>query len=124
MRAGTRRPFARVGIGVAVREGTKIDLSTVESTKKAFLAANAIAIGDASTGGLSGFNAQKVLNNLGLTETLKDKIKKVNNGQELIGKGEVDIGLYNLSEIPRAPIRAPEANRSPRMRRRRPRLVR
>src|SRR5712691_7473828 len=29
-RAGTRKPLARVGIGVALREGKKIDLSTVE----------------------------------------------------------------------------------------------
>lgn len=25
------------------------------------------------------------------------------NGQELVGKGEIDIGLCNVSEIPRAP---------------------
>ena len=102
-RAGTRRPFARVGIGFAVRTGTKVDLSTVESTRKALLDAKAITYSDSSTGGLSGINAQKVLANLGLTGALKAKTKISNNGQELIGKGEVDIGLYNLSEIPRAP---------------------
>src|SRR5262245_53664201 len=47
-RAGTRRPFARVGIGVAVREGTKIDLSTVETTRKALLDAKAITYSDSS----------------------------------------------------------------------------
>ena len=30
-RAGSRRPLARVGIGVAVREGVKVDLSTVRN---------------------------------------------------------------------------------------------
>src|SRR5947209_1325225 len=36
-RPGTRRPLARVGIGIAVRDGVKVDLSTIESTRKALL---------------------------------------------------------------------------------------
>src|SRR5262245_44838490 len=103
LRAGSRRPFARVGIGVAVREGTKVDLSTVESTRKVLLDAKAVTYSDARTGGLSGINAAKVVANLGLTEALKAKTLVVQNGRELIAKGEVDIGLYNLSEIARYP---------------------
>jgi molybdate transport system substrate-binding protein len=102
LRAGTRRPFARVGIGLAVREGMRLDLTTVETTRKALLDAKAITYSDSSTGGLSGPNAQKVLANLGLTDAVKDKTKLAPNGQELIAQGEVDIGLYNVSEIPRA----------------------
>jgi len=101
-RAGTRRPLARVGIGLAVREGTKLDLSTVDTTRKALMDAKAITYSDSSTGGLSGPNAQKVLANLGLTDAVKAKTKLAANGQELIAQGEVDIGLYNVSEIPRA----------------------
>jgi molybdate transport system substrate-binding protein len=101
-RPGTRHPFARVGIGVAVRQGTKIDLSTVESTRQALLNAKSITYGDSSTGGLSGINAQKVLVNLGIADAVKDKAKATPNGQELVGRGEVEIGLYNVSEIPRA----------------------
>jgi molybdate transport system substrate-binding protein len=101
-RTGSRRPFARVGIGVAVREGTKIDLSSVETTRKALLDAKAITYSDSSTGGLSGPNAQKVLANLGVTDAVKGKTKLAANGQELIAQGEVDIGLFNVSEIPRA----------------------
>jgi molybdate transport system substrate-binding protein len=103
LRAGSRRPFARVGIGLAVREGTKLDLSTVDSTRKALLDAKAITYSDSRTGGLSGINAAKVVANLGLTDALKAKTKIVANGRELIAKGEVDIGLYNLSEIARYP---------------------
>ncbi len=103
LRAGSRRPFARVGIGLAVREGTKLDLSTVESTRKVLLDAKAITYSDTRTGGLSGINAAKVIANLGLTEALKDRTKIVQNGRELIAKGEVDIGLYNISEIARFP---------------------
>lgn len=101
-RAGSRRPLARVGIGLAVREGTKLDLSTVESTRKALLAAHALTLSDSRTGGLSGTNALKVLANLGIADAVKDKTLLSGNGQELIAKGEVDIGLYNVSEIPRA----------------------
>src|SRR5262245_42513208 len=103
LRAGSRRPFARVGIGFAVREGTKVDLSTVESTRKALLDAKAITHSDSSTGGLSGINAQTVLVKLGIADAVKAKTKVVPNGQDRVGQGDVDIGLYNLSEIPRAP---------------------
>jgi len=103
LQAGSRRPLARVGIGVAVREGTTLDLSTVASTRKVLLDAKAITYSDTRTGGFSGINAAKVIANLGLTEALKDRTRVVANGRELIAKGEVDIGLYNLSEIARFP---------------------
>jgi molybdate transport system substrate-binding protein len=105
-RAGTRRPLARVGIGVAVREGVKVDLATVESTRKALLDAKTITYSDSSGGGLSGTNAQKVLANLGLTDAVKAKTKlsgSLADGQALIAKGEIELGLFNVSEIPRAP---------------------
>jgi molybdate transport system substrate-binding protein len=85
-----------------VREGTKLDLSTVETTRKALLDAKAITYSDSSTGGLSGPNAQKVLANLGVADAVKGKTKLAANGQELIARGEVDLGLFNVSEIPRA----------------------
>jgi molybdate transport system substrate-binding protein len=105
-RAGTRHPLARVGIGVAVRDGVKVDLSTVEATRKALLDAKSVTYSDLGGGGLSGINARKVVANLGLTDAIKDKIqlsKDLAGGQALIGKGEIEIGLFNLSEIPRAP---------------------
>ena len=101
-RPGSRHPFARVGIGLAVREGSKLDLSTVESTRKALLEARSIAVSDSSTGGLSGPNALKVLANLGIADAVKPKLLLSASGQEQIAKGEVDIGLFNVSEIPRA----------------------
>jgi molybdate transport system substrate-binding protein len=104
--AASRQPLARVGIGFAVRDGVKVDLSTVESTRQALLDAKSITYSDSSTGGLSGRNAQKVLANLGLTDAVRPKTKlsgALADGQTLIAKGEIDIGLYNLSEIPRAP---------------------
>ena len=104
--AGSRQPLARVGIGFAVRDGVRVDLSTVESTRQALLDAKSISYSDSSTGGLSGINAQKVLANLGLTDAVRAKTKlsgALADGQALIAKGDIDIGLFNLSEIPRAP---------------------
>ena len=74
-RPGTRHPLVRVGIGLAVREGVKLDLTTVESTRKALLDAKAITYSDSRTGGLSGSNAQKVLANLGIADAVKSKTK-------------------------------------------------
>jgi molybdate transport system substrate-binding protein len=101
-RPSSRHPFARVGIGLAVREGAKLDLSTVESTRKALMEARSITVSDSSTGGLSGPNAQKVLANLGIADAVKPKLVLSASGQDQIAKGEIDIGLFNISEIPRA----------------------
>jgi molybdate transport system substrate-binding protein len=105
-RPGSRHPLARVGIGLAVRDGVKVDLATVESTRKALLDAKTITYSDSSTGGLSGTNAQKVLANLGIAEAVKPKTELSHGlaeGQAEIAKGAIDIGLFNVSEIPRAP---------------------
>jgi molybdate transport system substrate-binding protein len=105
--AGSRRPLARVGIGIAVREGGKVDLSSVESTRKSLLDAKTITHSAPGGNGLSGANAQKVLVNLGIADAVKAKTKlspgNLADGQALIAKGEVDLGLFNVSEIPRAP---------------------
>jgi molybdate transport system substrate-binding protein len=104
--AGSRHPLARVGIGVAVRDGVKVDLATVESTRKALLDAKTVTYSALGGGGLSGINARKVLDNLGISDAVKKKEKLADNladGQALIAKGDIDLGLFNVSEIPRAP---------------------
>ena len=101
--AGTRRPLVRVGIGVAMREGApRPDISTPEALRRMLLAQAKVTYSDASTGGLSGINALKVLQQLGIAEEIKPRLLPHANGQELIGRGEADLGLYNVSEIPRA----------------------
>ena len=51
---------------------------------------------------MSGINAQKVLENLGIAEAVKGKSILKSGGQDLIASGEAEIGLFNVSEIPRA----------------------
>jgi molybdate transport system substrate-binding protein len=101
--AGTRRGLVRVGIGIAIREGTpKPDITTPDALRKTLLAQQKITYSDSSTGGLSGINAQKVLQNLGIADEMKGKAVPSTDGQRLIANGEADLGLYNVSEIPRA----------------------
>jgi molybdate transport system substrate-binding protein len=101
--AGTRIALVRVGIGIAIREGAaKPDITTPDALRKTLLAQQKITYSDSKTGGLSGINAQKVLQNLGITDEIKSKLLPHSDGQGLIAKGEADLGLYNVSEIPRA----------------------
>jgi molybdate transport system substrate-binding protein len=101
--AGTRRSLVRVGIGIAIREGApKPDISTADALRKTLLAQQKVTYSDSGTGGLSGINAQKVLQNLGIADEMKRKLLPHADGQGLIAKGEADLGLYNVSEIPRA----------------------
>ena len=100
----TSRPVAKVGVGVAARaDGPKLDFSTPEAFKKMLGDARKVAFSDASSGGLSALSVKKVLETLGVVEMVNAKAVTRGNGQEMVGKGEVDFGLYNVSEIPRAP---------------------
>jgi hypothetical protein len=66
------------------------------------LAQQKVTLSDSGSGGLSAINAQKVLQHLGIAEEMKGKLLPSTDGQGLIAKGEANLGLYNLSEIPRA----------------------
>ena len=101
---GTGRPVARIGVGIAARaDGPKLNFSTPDAFRKLLLDARVVVFSDPSTGGLSGLSVLKVLDKLEVTEAVKAKANMRGNGQELIGRGEADFGLYNASEIPRAP---------------------
>src|SRR6267154_2046759 len=100
----SRVPLAKTGMGVAVRAGAPLpDLSTPEAFKQALLAAKSIVYGDPTLPNQSGEKAEKILANAGLLDTLKPKIQIVPGqaaSQEKVAKGEVELGLYNVSEIP------------------------
>ena len=105
LQAGSRRALARVGIGIAVHESApKLDLSTLDSTRKTLLDARSISYSFSDTGGESGANSMTVLGKLGLYDAVKAKLVPVPNdkGQAMIAAREVEIGLYNVSEIGRA----------------------
>jgi molybdate transport system substrate-binding protein len=102
----SRVPLARNGLGVAVRAGAAtFDLATPEAFKQALLAARSIVIGDPALPYQSGATAEKVLAKAGILETLKPKLRIVADqaaGHDLIAKGEVEMGLFNIGAIAEA----------------------
>jgi molybdate transport system substrate-binding protein len=106
---GTVNPESRVrlantGMGVAVRDGAPVpDLTTPEAFKQALLAAKSIVYGDPALPNQSGEKAERILLKAGLLETLKPKLQVVPGqaaSQAMIANGEIELGLYNVSEIP------------------------
>jgi molybdate transport system substrate-binding protein len=102
IRSGSRRLLARVGIAVVIREGApKPDISTPQALRATLTQARAITHADpqATPGGrhIAGLLAQ-----WGIAETPQRKISPrsaISGGAELIANGEIDIGLYLLSEM-------------------------
>jgi molybdate transport system substrate-binding protein len=100
----SRVPLAKTGMGVAVRAGSALpDVSTPEAFKQALLAAKSVVYGDPSLPNQSGEKAERILVQAGILDALKPRLKIVPGqaaSQEMIAKGEVEMGLYNVSEIP------------------------
>ena len=100
----SRVRLANTGMGVAVRAGPPVpDLSTPEAFRQALEAAKSIVYGDPTQPNQSGEKAEKILSKAGILDALKGKLKVVPGqaaSQEMIAKGEVEMGLYNVSEIP------------------------
>jgi molybdate transport system substrate-binding protein len=96
------KPLARAGIGVAVKEGAaKPDLSSVDSFKKALLAARSVGYVDPASGGSSGIYLAKLFEKMGIAEQLKPKTVLVKGGvvAEKVASGEAEIGLQQASEL-------------------------
>ena len=100
----SRVRLATTGIGVAVRAGAPApNLTTPDAFKQALLAAKSVVYGDPTLPNQSGEKAEQILAKAGILEALKPKLRIVPGqaeSQDLIAKGEVEMGLYNLSEIP------------------------
>lgn len=102
LRQGTRQKLARTGLGVAIRAGTPVpNLASADGFKAAILAARSIAYGDPSIPNQSGAQAAAVLESAGLLDQVKDKtrIAGLGPGLEAIAKGDIELGLFNVSEI-------------------------
>jgi len=100
--AGTKADVARVGIGVAIREGApKPDISTPEAMKQTVLAAKSIAYMDPSKGGTSGIHFTKVLEEMGIASVVQSKAVLVDTGfaAERVATGEAEIVVHQISEI-------------------------
>jgi molybdate transport system substrate-binding protein len=100
----SRVRLANTGIGVAVRAGAPTpNLATPDAFKQALLAAKSVVYGDPTLPNQSGEKAEQILAEAGILDALKPKLRIVPGqaeSQDLIARGEVEMGLYNLSEIP------------------------
>ncbi len=100
LHAGSRVSAVRVGIGVAVREGTpKPDLSTPDAFKKAMRTARNFVYATPTPNG-SGVLTMRILAAAGLADAVKAKGKQggLGPGKELIAKGAYEMGLFHISE--------------------------
>lgn len=101
--ADTRADFARTSVGVAVRAGTpKPDISSAEAFKRSLVAAKSIGYTDPALGGTSGIYLRELIDRLGIAGDLNPKTK-LSAGipalVESVAKGEVEIGMLQISEI-------------------------
>lgn len=101
--ADTRADFARTSVGIAVRAGTpKPDISSAEAFKRSLVAAKSIGYTDPALGGTSGIYLRELIDRLGIAGDLNPRTK-LSAGipalVESIAKGEVEIGMLQISEI-------------------------
>lgn len=96
------KPLARVGIGVAIKQGAPVpDISTVDAWKKSLLAARAIAYTDPASGGTAGAYLANLFEKMGIAAELKPKTVLVKGGlaAEKLINGEADIAMQPASEL-------------------------
>lgn len=102
LHAETRAPVARGGIGMAVSQSASApDISTADAFKRTLTTAKSIGVGDPAMPNGSGIVIQRILAASGIADAIKDKVKVVglDPGQEMIAKGELELGLMNASEV-------------------------
>jgi molybdate transport system substrate-binding protein len=98
-----RTDLARVGIGVAVREGASLpDISTADAVRRMLIAARSIVHPDPVGGGFAGAQIARMMGRLGIAEAVKPKTSfmfAIGGGTTAVAKGDAEIGLFNISEI-------------------------
>jgi molybdate transport system substrate-binding protein len=94
---------ARTGLGIGVREGArKPDISSVNKFKQTLLAAKSITYPDPARGGASGIHFARVIERLGIAQTVKEKTVLGASPEavcEAVAKGEVELCVHQISEI-------------------------
>jgi molybdate transport system substrate-binding protein len=103
LRPSSRTDVARVGVGVVVRAGAPLpDISTADAVRKALLDARSIVYPDPIGGGVTGPALARMMERLGIADAVRSKItlrQAITGGVELVARGEVEFGLFNISEV-------------------------
>jgi molybdate transport system substrate-binding protein len=100
--AGSRIDLAKVGMGLAVKEGAALpDIKTVDGFKRTLLAAKSVGYIDPKAGGSSGIYFDKLLDRLGIGDQIRPKAKLKQGGYvaEFVANGEAEIAVHQISEI-------------------------
>jgi molybdate transport system substrate-binding protein len=95
------KPVARIGIGVAVREGAPVpDLSSAEAFKRAVLAAKSIICMDPAIG-TSGKHVDEIFKKLKIKDQIRSKTTLGQGGYitEAVARGEIELGIHHIAEI-------------------------
>lgn len=97
--AGSRRPLARCGVGVAVRAGApKPDIGTVEALKRALLAAKSVAY---TQEGASGMHFAGLIEKWGIAARIEAKAVRQPGGLigEQVAAGKAEIAIQQIPEL-------------------------
>jgi molybdate transport system substrate-binding protein len=98
--AGSQVDIARTSMGIAVREGMpKPDIGSKEAFKRTLLDARSIARSEI---GASGIHFMRVLENLGIADEVRPKLKTVQGATrtaDLVARGEAEIAVQMISEL-------------------------
>lgn len=100
--SGSPARLARVGIGVAVKQGaTPPDIATIAAFETAVRQARSVAYIDPASGGSSGIYLARLFEKMGLAEIIKPKAVLVPGGlvAERVASGEAELGIHQISEI-------------------------
>lgn len=100
--SGPGLPLAKVGIGVAVRQGAPApDIGSVAAFRRALLGARAVAYIDPQAGGSSGVYLAQLFVTLGVADEVRAKAVLVPGGlvAERLVHGEADLAIHQVSEI-------------------------
>ena len=96
------QPLARVGIGVAVKQGAPAPaIGSTDDFRAALLAARKVAYIDPAAGGSSGIYLSQLFERMGIADQIQAKAVLVPGGlvaQRLV-TGEADMAVHQISEI-------------------------
>src|SRR5436190_225355 len=99
---GSRIDLAKVGMGVAVKEGAPApDISTIDAFRRTLLAAKSVAYIDPKVGGSSGIYFDKLLDRLGIADQVRSKARLKAGGRvaDLVASVDAEIAIHQISEI-------------------------
>lgn len=100
--AANKGAVAKVGVGVAVKDGApKPDIGSAHALKNTLLAAKSITYVDPKAGGSSGIYFNSLIDKLGIGDAVRAKAKLLPGGYvgELVAKGEIEIAVHQISEL-------------------------